>query len=404
MPRKNNVLYALVLLQLLLVAGCSGLKGGGETVGISAATDALQPIDIRSPGFFWLLQPWKEGKLVTIDGRGRFAEISFTNTNKMRITPLVEFPRVQMDRELMTWPEAGLITSRTADRMHHLAAIDEGKTKSHVPLLTWAHAILSPVLLDPREGLVSYRYASNGKNDTETTLFVYNYKEDKMVYQSPEEFSITLDRAMNNQYALGLQRSFDEGTRKYKNIFYNWQTGDIVENDLTKALGQHNLGLFSNPDRDIHLQRRCLFGSSSALLQVIKMTWDENYSDVKVTPLSYLVSEGKGLGHFILSADGMWSSSLVWGYRGLYNEQLCKRAFFHLDERYPNGISMAVITEDYETLQWDYGAFVQHPVHGICFAQEWHKREGRRDRLYLRLYKMDDVLAEINRRLAEEES
>jgi hypothetical protein len=59
---------------------------------------------------------------------------------------------------------------------------------------------------------------------------------------------------------------------------------------------------------------------------------------------------------------------------------------------------MPVITEDYETWRWgDFGAFVNHPIHGLCFAQEWHK--GRQQ--YLRLYKMSDVLAEINRRLLE---
>jgi hypothetical protein len=118
-----------------------------------------------------------------------------------------------------------------------------------------------------------------------------------------------------------------------------------------------------------------------------------------MTGSSYLIPSGNRLNNFILSAEGEWSSSLVYGYSGLHNERLCKRAFFHLDSRYPNGISMPVITEDYEKSQWDYSAFVQHPVHGMCFAQEWHK-EGK---LYLRLYKMSDVLAEINRQLPEKD-
>jgi hypothetical protein len=36
-------------------------------------------------------------------------------------------------------------------------------------------------------------------------------------------------------------------------------------------------------------------------------------------------------------------------------------------------------------------------IHGMCFAQEWHKER----KLYLRLYKMSNVLEEINRQLLE---
>jgi hypothetical protein len=134
----------------------------------------------------------------------------------------------------------------------------------------------------------------------------------------------------------------------------------------------------------------------------VKVAWDEGYSDVTVTPLSYLLPEGKFFfTTFILSTDGQWATTFVGGYMGLYDEMLFKRAFFHLDGRYPNGISMPVITEDYEDYAWDLSAFVEHPVHGMCFAQEWHKMVNDKDRLYLRLYRMDDVLDEINRQLLE---
>jgi hypothetical protein len=365
--------------------------------------EGLQPIDIRSPAFFWMLQPWRDGKLVTIDGWGRFAEISFAGANRMRIRHLVDFPRRVTDRELITWPEAGLITSRTSYQMHHIAAIDDGKTKSHIPLMTWNNTIFSPVLLDSREGLVGYGYGGND-NNINNRLFVYNYKEDRMVYESPERgFHIGIQTAMDNQYVLAYQKSLVGREVVFKYIFYGWRTGEIVENDLTRALDQYSLGLIIGPDRNILQERRCLFGYSSVIREKIKISWNEAYSDITITPLSYLVPRGRGFDDFILSADRRWATSFVFGYSGLNNERLCKRAFFHLDERYPNGISMPVITEDYEEFHWDYSAFVEHPVHGLCLAQEWHKIENGKDRLYLRLYRMDDVLAEINRRLAEGE-
>jgi hypothetical protein len=118
-------------------------------------------------------------------------------------------------------------------------------------------------------------------------------------------------------------------------------------------------------------------------------------------PLDYLVPEGKWLSHFSLSPDGTWATTFMGGYRGMYDELLDKRVFFHLDDKYPNGISMPIFTSNYDTYHWDYGSFVNHPVHGMSFVEKAEKKVDGRERQYLRLYKMDDVLAEINRQLLE---
>jgi hypothetical protein len=385
--------YIVVVLTAITLCSCFGNKTQPFS-GRGATGEAFAPIDIKAPKFFWFLRPWKEGKLATIDGWGRYAEISFIGANKIKINPLVNFPRAQMDRRFLTWPEAGLIASTTG-KMHHLAAVDDKKTKSHVPLLSWVDTELPPVLL--KDGLVGYPYFAKGDDDNSKKLFVYNYKEDKMVYESPDGFTSTLEIAMNDRYALYNQYSFAGRKRVEKAIFYNWQDGEIIENDLTKELDRTGVLLNFHPCRNIHIARRYLFGYSDLFMQYVKISWDEEYSDVKAVPLSYLVPKGKGLNDFVLSSDGAWGTTYVEGYEGLRGEDLYKRAFFHMDGRYPNGISMPVITDDYEDHWFDYSAFVQHPVHGMCHAQEWRK-EGKQ---YLRLYKMDDVLAEINRQLLE---
>jgi hypothetical protein len=389
---------APALLLVLLLTTCSGIK---SKIGTATETPAgLHPIDIRAPKFFWLIQPWKEGKLATIDGWGRFAEISFVGAKGMRIKKLCNFPRMQLDRRLITWPEAGLIAASTGDMMHHLAAVDDGKTKTHIPFFTWGHLCHSAMLLDPYEGLVAYGYGHRNLNNTETKFFVYNYKEDKMVYESPPYFSISLGIVMDNRYTLGDQSHLVGGSKEATTIFYDWRNNEIVENDLTEAKNRYRLSILTQgPFRNINVTGRYAFGDNMSM-ETFKLTWDEDYSDVKIISLSYLIPEkGKSFVDFILSADGAWATCLVRGYRGLYDERLYKRAFFHLDERYPNGISIPIITEDYERSQWQYNAFVEHPVHGMCFAQEWYK-EGK---LYLRLYKMSEVLAEINRGLAGEQ-
>ncbi|MDR0320118.1 MAG: hypothetical protein LBI28_01310 [Treponema sp.] len=62
-------------------------------------------------------------------------------------------------------------------KIQNIVAIDDNKTKSHVPLLTWAHREPSVVLLDPDEGLVAYQYRLGerlGDRDTGVGLFIYH--------------------------------------------------------------------------------------------------------------------------------------------------------------------------------------------------------------------------------------
>jgi hypothetical protein len=40
-------------------------------------------MDIPVRPFFWMLQPWGEGTLVTVDGRARFSEMSFEGNNQI---------------------------------------------------------------------------------------------------------------------------------------------------------------------------------------------------------------------------------------------------------------------------------------------------------------------------------
>jgi len=380
------------MLIAILMNGCVNKKAAlPET-----QTEGLKPIDIKAPKFFWMLQPWKEGKLATIDGWGRYAEISFVGANKIKITALVDFPRAKQDEYgFITYPEAGIITSTTG-KMHHIAWIDGKKTKSHIPLLSWVHQEFPAVLLDSKEGLVVYGYSlERNKNDVNKSLFIYNYKEDRMINKSNDELPYLPIIAMDEKYALSYHTVLDESGRHSRKVFYNWRTSEAVENELSRTIDKNKYGLSFNPLRNIHVPKRFLFMYVNE--QKIKITWDENYSDVKVTPISYLIPKGKSFGDFTISADGNWATTYVSGYSGSnIFENLSKRAFFHLDERYPNGISLPVITDDYE--RYNQNAFVNHPVHGMCFAQEWHKKENGKDKLYLCLYKMSDVLAEINKR------
>jgi hypothetical protein len=76
----KKILYLLFL--VIVIISCINTKNnvGPEQIETAVQSEEameIRPIDIKAPKFFWLLKPWKEGKLATIDGWGRFAEISF---------------------------------------------------------------------------------------------------------------------------------------------------------------------------------------------------------------------------------------------------------------------------------------------------------------------------------------
>lgn len=382
----------------------------------------VQAIDIRtSPRFFWMIRPWRDGKLVTLDGWGRYAEISFSGLNRARIKPLVDFPRLVQDGwGFVTWPQIGLIASKTSI-MDHLAYVDENKTKSQLHIITNSADDTKVILLDPDEGLVGYQYyfhnERRGVHEIEIWLFIYNYKTDTMISKQEKTFvrnqglPVYISIPVNDQYMLAHTSFYDEGRRTgkkwvYDFFFFDWRTKEITRNDLTETLNRENIYVH---DDNIHLGRRFLFTEKDIDKRnrhtTIKINWDENYSNVEITDISYLFKgrykEGYSLSRsdIAISADGSWVTTRITdlstydsgrsiGYHSI--PFLEERVFFHIDERYPNGISMPVYAEDYD-MGNDNGAFVQHPLYGMVFAQGCEKEEG----LYLRLYKMNDVLTVI---------
>jgi hypothetical protein len=361
---------------------------------------AIGSIDIPSPKFFWMLRPWKEGTLVTIDGEARFAEMSFIGGNRIRIKPLVNFPRMPLDPELITYPEHDLIISKSARRFH-LADIAARKTKSFAPYLTNRHDESAPILMDGSEGLMIFPYYWLGDYSGRFNFFVvYNYRTDKIIAENRTDEDMRLEYPLDSENLIAFTRRPPLPKEDY---IYNWRTGERTENDLTKTTTKLDASLTLEPLININLRKRFLFSDIRTFEKPScgKITWEEGFKDVKAVPLGYLIPKDKWVDDFLLSPDGQWATCFIGGYRGLFKELLEKRVFFHLDDRYPNGISMPVFADGYYEYHWYSGVFVRHPVHGMCFAEEKLKEENGRERRYLRLHKMDDVLAEINRQLLE---
>ena len=97
-------------------------------------------IQIKNRDFFLGLKPWKDGKLVTVDGWGQFSSFEITEKNKIKIKPLVKFPKSYVDPyELETVPDKGIITASFRRNQVYLADINEKRTKELIPFLTFKY-------------------------------------------------------------------------------------------------------------------------------------------------------------------------------------------------------------------------------------------------------------------------
>jgi hypothetical protein len=214
-----------------------------------------------------------------------------------------------------------------------------------------------------------------------------------------------MQMAIDDRYMLSNSITYHDGWR-YDNFFYDWKKGEITRNDLTEFLNQNNSYVFDNC---VHLGRRYLFikvEEDEDNDKLLKIDWDEEYSNIRVTDMSSLFQEIYKKSYsisaldLIISSDGSWVTTTITDFSeynsdDINNRFITTRVFFHVDNKYPNGISIPIFSdgdERSENTNHDEGAFVRHPAYGMCYAQEWHSEE----KIYLRLYKMDDVLTAIN--------
>ncbi|MCL2800467.1 MAG: hypothetical protein FWD28_01735 [Treponema sp.] len=428
---KNIIIPLISGFMLLFIFNCASISIGGVRVlsrgplivnepseeGVIATTDIL------INGFFWVIRQWKDGKLATVDGWGRFAEISFESETRVTLRTLMEYPRSQQDNwGFLTWPEAGLMVSKVIGT-HFLADINNNITKTQSPMgmfsFYWANKEGDPVLLDAEQGIIAYVYnhGNNGwdrsqRSITATSLYIYDYKNDTMIFESPElhsrnekdekTFTLGINAAINNELVLAYHRVFYDDRRSRDNFLYNWRTREIIRNDLTNAINKSDVSISIDPFINFNANKRILIGSiGGAEREHFKIDWDENFSNVKITNLSYLIPAGQRFaGSFIFSSCGSWATTQIYGSLRINGKSMYKRAFFHIDEKYPNGISEAIYGDDYE--EYDngflYNAFVNHPIYGWCLAQKGADILSNKRAEYLRLYKMEDVLAEIDKR------
>ena len=169
--------------------------------------------------------------------------------------------------------------------------------------------------------------------------------------------------------------------------------GKKIENDLTKTM----TGLLARTSVDdiyVDMNKKMILSQSKQPYPLV-ITWDDDYSDVKVYTAEHVFPDGKRMAAFTASPDCRWICVFLSGYRGLKGEFLNKVGFVQISDKYPGMFSpMVFMSDDYtEWQRWNFECFIEHPEYGTCFLCTYDNGNTEETRLY----KMSDVQKEIDK-------
>jgi len=200
-----------------------------------------------------------------------------------------------------------------------------------MPLATWRFDAVIPLVLDSKNGIICFIYSASRSYEEQSFYnIIYDVKNDKVLYESPEEGE---GNGLLCPFTTELVLCVKFNKKDEQGYFlYNWKTKEIINNELTKKLYSLNYRGILLPNENTNINEGYLFTEIPIPGKIynknVKVTWDENYENVKVIPLDYLIPEGKWLYSFFISADGKWATNFIGGYKGYYGELIDKRVFF----------------------------------------------------------------------------
>ena len=333
-------------------------------------------IQIKNRDFFLGLKPWKDGKLVTVDGWGQFSSFEIIEKNKIIIKTLVKFPKSYVDpHELETVPDKGIITSSFRRNQVYLADINEKRTKELIPFLTFKY---HRVRIFPAKDGIFYFSFTNGDKD-KNRLVIYSLYEDKILldFEDQEDSSIYMV-AFFPELNLFLGR---EGP-SVNYFFYNLITHEKTKNKLTDYLNLTNRGYVLNIMKigeNVFLDK-----TNNKILK-----FNDDYSEKDEIILQPFLSKEKNYISNCVSEKREWVSGIFGGITGVMGEKLYRLGFNYIK----NGVSVTVLSEEYfpSSVYSEDQGFLEHPVYGTIYVI----RVTKKDKEFLRIYHMSDVMAAI---------
>lgn len=404
---KNIIIGAIFL---IYSAGAFGLEN---------FTTKVKPVELDIE-LFWKCRPWKDNKLMTIDGKGRFATVEFSvdkkGHDKAKVVPLCQYPkRDDITNHFWVFPESETVCVWSKLMMH----VYNNKTKkknSFVPVLSWKGFFNKAFELSNKDLYMHFYYFTDNSDFNERHMYVsYDQKKkdvDDDDFGDLQREDLLIQLEPYGRDFLACEVDYKDYSCEY--FYYNIDSKERKSDDFTRKLTE----LFSDSLYEVYINREERFLISNIKKKIdnrkqqenVLMTWDEGNRNFKIIPFDHLVPSGKKLKFPFtpVSDDRHWALGIITGYKDPQNQcrTFFKYAFINFDKKYPANISPLILIDDHhinghpEGDLWEYGTFFEHPVYGTCFIYSYTNHSGIK-KTYL--YKMSDFEKEIEEMMKEKD-
>ena len=346
-------------------------------------------IEIPCKEFYQYLD-WDNKRLIVLKDEC-FSTLEITEKNKIKYKKLVNFPNCDCNTDFDAFPDVNVIYGCSGWLTQLFYDLDTKKTVLFEPVFTKVHYAKGAAVLDSKRKIFLLIYG-NMITEEKYDYFIYDLPNNKILSNPFEQNSDFLKDVLD--YRLGdnlfLCRERDKvNTKKITNNYYiyDFSTEEKITNKLTKYLSL--LG-FRPGIRYLSLDGKQLiitddFGSANRSYIV---SWEDDYENITATPFFPPNFNDKKRNYIIQEVNNEWVVFSVHSV-GLNGEPLTKVGFTkkNLELRIP------VIVDDYFD-DIPYYFFLEHPLYGSCCFVEVEK-DGKKT---IRMYKMSDIQAEIDKR------
>ncbi|MBN2443857.1 MAG: hypothetical protein JXJ04_21020, partial [Spirochaetales bacterium] len=346
--------------------------------GFNLMPETLKPVILKSNTFFMGLHEINKLNSVATVSNGEFCFLTIDKNGFIEVEPILKGfppPEPAKDRETdfdgkFMWQKEGrgfrVIEIETKKTGYCLASANINAQIHNVMIIDKENKIFLIHLVD---------YAV--KKPPYTFYVLYNFKEDKIIYESP--------------YIRGILYYLNDNKLLWRlGSASGWYMVDIYlnkyePNELTKKLSALQIFIADYGCKPIHVKQRILYGSNRIDNRPTFFTvrWSEDFEEVKAEPIILQRPKGLLYSSFFFSRDGNWGKTHWIDPPGPI--EVPRLLLYHIDDKYPQGLSMPIIC-GYSGKE-SPGAFMQHETWGPCYVEQDNKFP---DKLFV--YKLNEGL------------
>lgn len=384
---------------------------------MNLGSDRLNPTVLYAGKLpFWSWTQISQRNTFAADGRKGWGYVTIDSSLQFSYEPLESGFPGENTQLLGATPDGSILFGRHGYR--ELVAIDRDskkKIENELTVLNGSSEIRycwAP-FSEKNWLLACVPFPNGGEDETATDYLCYDMDESRKVFKKR---NFNAPRGPESREYRKFIPTGHEGELIGINTTGTWELftltdtgfGPVYHNKLTRAMSESPFVLmpWTQTIKNYDLEKRYMFGAYESPTEMLfpdgrKLTaipsvvrWDEEMDNIELSPLLAHIPDGfRILGAWAISPNGEWAR--CWVKSADLIDDTFYTCFFHLDEKYPLGVSLPVVGASSQRL---HGIFVEHEELGTLYIDKPATGTPEAENNAIFIYKMSDffpALAEV---------